>query len=546
MMHTRHLCCILLMAICSMVLSCHASSLYSHPDNPYAITHIQDAYGANYDFGWDANGNLVNSHTHATHSNRRLCWTEDKRLQAFIERGDEGGIAAWYNYSADGERNIKFTSPRLNIQQNATLFNNPPLVYPTLYASSLITLTPKGYTKHYFEGERRICSAVGGGFSLVEWDTTAGFSSKMDRTECHALLQQLEEGVSSAMRCVDVETSYVDAEGIMRMLQEQHQKTHDDPDVVFFYHLDHLGGTSYLTDKGGQVAQTLAYLPYGENWVDVTAFQYDTSQVGFYQFNGKERDPETGFLYYGARYYWPELWTGWTTPDPMMDKYPGISPYAYCAWNPVNLLDPDGMKIDSSTVSEKIWNIVNPSHCSYNANFAEVFNQLANDHTTLFIFEEWGTPKTKGNSKIFGSFSLIESRMGEMDKAVIGFFWGAESLDLAPERTLFEEIYHAKQFLDGEFGFGRSWSGGLWNLIGFDMYDEESAHKWADEASKSSSSWSNDAVSYYRDIRRLPESRRNTTEHHMKYDGIIRTEPPAYDAHGVYKDGAYRTMRKPK
>ena len=56
----------------------------------------------------------------------------------------------------------------------------------------------------------------------------------------------------------------------------------------------HLGGTSYLTDQGGQVAQTLAYLPYGENWVDVTAFQYDTSQVGFYQFNGKERDPGDG------------------------------------------------------------------------------------------------------------------------------------------------------------------------------------------------------------------------------------------------------------
>ena len=139
MMHTRHLCCILLMAICRMGLSCHASSLYSHPDNPYAVTHIQDAYGAHYNFHWDDNGNLVNSHTHATHTDRRLCWTEDEaaqserrasllafpsqssvgvanRLQAFMERGDEGGIAAYYNYSADGERNIKLTSPRLNIQ----------------------------------------------------------------------------------------------------------------------------------------------------------------------------------------------------------------------------------------------------------------------------------------------------------------------------------------------------------------------------------------------------------------------------------------------
>jgi RHS repeat-associated protein len=62
-------------------------------------------------------------------------------------------------------------------------------------------------------------------------------------------------------------------------------------------------------------------------------------------FNGKEKDLESGFHYYGARYYWSELLTGWLTVDPMMDKYPSISPYAYCAWNPVKLVDPDGRDI---------------------------------------------------------------------------------------------------------------------------------------------------------------------------------------------------------
>lgn len=59
-------------------------------------------------------------------------------------------------------------------------------------------------------------------------------------------------------------------------------------------------------------------------------------------FNGKERDPESGFHYYGARYYWSETLTGWLSVDPLADKYPNISPYAYCAWNPVKLVDPDG------------------------------------------------------------------------------------------------------------------------------------------------------------------------------------------------------------
>lgn len=40
-----------------------------------------------------------------------------------------------------------------------------------------------------------------------------------------------------------------------------------------------------------------------------------------------------------------ELMTMWLSVDPMMDKYPGISPYAYCAWNPVKFIDPDGQMI---------------------------------------------------------------------------------------------------------------------------------------------------------------------------------------------------------
>ena len=60
---------------------------------------------------------------------------------------------------------------------------------------------------------------------------------------------------------------------------------------------------------------------------------------------GKERDEETGYGYFGARYMDHELMTMWLSVDPMADKYPNISPYAYCAWNPVKLVDPDGREI---------------------------------------------------------------------------------------------------------------------------------------------------------------------------------------------------------
>ena len=57
---------------------------------------------------------------------------------------------------------------------------------------------------------------------------------------------------------------------------------------------------------------------------------------------GKERDEETGFHYFGARYYDVELMTGWLSVDPLADKYPGMSPYNYCVNNPVKLVDEEG------------------------------------------------------------------------------------------------------------------------------------------------------------------------------------------------------------
>ncbi len=44
---------------------------------------------------------------------------------------------------------------------------------------------------------------------------------------------------------------------------------------------------------------------------------------------------------YGARQMDPVI-CQWTTVDPLAEKYYNVSPYAYCADNPVNAVDPDG------------------------------------------------------------------------------------------------------------------------------------------------------------------------------------------------------------
>ncbi|MBP5548499.1 MAG: RHS repeat-associated core domain-containing protein [Bacteroidales bacterium] len=76
-------------------------------------------------------------------------------------------------------------------------------------------------------------------------------------------------------------------------------------------------------------------------------------------FTGKERDEETGYGYLGARYYDSDLSGLFLSIDPMSDKYPNISPYAYCAWNPVKLVDPNGMDtIFVNNEARKIFNSV--------------------------------------------------------------------------------------------------------------------------------------------------------------------------------------------
>lgn len=106
---------------------------------------------------------------------------------------------------------------------------------------------------------------------------------------------------------------------------------------VFFYHSDHLGSTSYITDKDGNATQFVSYKPYGEALVDEHATSYEMP----WKFNGKELDSETGLYYYGARYYEPVL-ALWYSVDAMAEKYPNMGGSVYCVGNPVKFVDPDG------------------------------------------------------------------------------------------------------------------------------------------------------------------------------------------------------------
>ena len=106
---------------------------------------------------------------------------------------------------------------------------------------------------------------------------------------------------------------------------------------TFFYHSDHLGSTSYITDDKANITQYDAYLPYGELLVD----EHSSSEELPYKFNGKQFDEETGLYYYGARYMNPvtSLWYG---VDPKCYKNIHLGSYVYCSSNPIVRIDPNG------------------------------------------------------------------------------------------------------------------------------------------------------------------------------------------------------------
>ena len=96
-----------------------------------------------------------------------------------------------------------------------------------------------------------------------------------------------------------------------------------------------------------------------------------------YKFNGKELDPQTGYYYFGARYYDPVV-SRWLSIDPLAERYPGFSPYNYTANNPVMLVDPDGRKFTNNAWKwvNKLINYMDNKLNWYNKRIARIYSKL--------------------------------------------------------------------------------------------------------------------------------------------------------------------------
>ena len=121
----------------------------------------------------------------------------------------------------------------------------------------------------------------------------------------------------------------------------------------YYYVADHIGSIRAIVDAQGNIVERNDYYAYGKR--HTTGRTYATLANSQLLFSGKEDLGQTldlasgatigtsdlRILDFGARHYDPIV-PRWTTQDPMAEKYFPINPYAYCAGNPVNLMDSDG------------------------------------------------------------------------------------------------------------------------------------------------------------------------------------------------------------
>ena len=371
---------------------------YEDSNHPTAPTQI-----GNDHYTYDANGNPTLVTNDSTNTTREMYWDEDNRLMVISDNGK----TSRYTYNAAGERIMKSYGTMEGVYINGApqgiTFHETDNF--TLYPASIISINKNRFTKHYFIGDKRVASRIGTGlFNNVYGRNgsyvTAGqqdYAERMNQIQKQKEAYYKEQGIAPGVPTMkgaygDPENTGVGYNAVLTELgnhdvpqgwiQTPRPNTTpntnpgppvswndpsnpDDPQAgygyipndttkeeTFFYHSDHLGSTSYITDDKANITQYDAYLPYGELLVD----EHSSSEDLPYKFNGKQFDEETGLYYYGARYMNPmaSIWYG---VDPLAEKYTTTGGYVYTLDNPIRMIDLDGRKWDESSVTQKNGNV---------------------------------------------------------------------------------------------------------------------------------------------------------------------------------------------
>ena len=322
----------------------------------------------NHAYGYDANGNLVYVNTSRTKKDgmadektaeRKLKWDEENRLLA----SDDNGFVTNYWYDADGERTVKTSGESDQVYVNSEFAGGRTNTAKfSLYVSPYLVANQGGrYTKHIYIGSQRVVSKIGDFDSYgsdprrIQYAGSETDGLSVDyKVKYTQQLQAIKDNYATFAVPYNGEDNndYVDGKGfccndgsleaaqtraLARAAKNNFQEGDTYEKMQFYYHPDHLGSSSYITNLDGEVVQHIEYVPFGEVFIEERNNIWNTP----YLFNAKEFDEETGLYYYGARYYEPRL-SLWISCDPLEENHYEISSYCYTGNNPIKYSDPNG------------------------------------------------------------------------------------------------------------------------------------------------------------------------------------------------------------
>ena len=301
---------------------------YTYDDaQPHAAIHIGDQT-----FTYDLNGNQTGWTDDKSGQKRIMLWDEENRIRSIYDNGSQHH----YVYDASGERVLKGKSSGQRIFVNGEWkAGSGQMGNYTVYVNPYIVLQSGRYTKHYYIENQRIVSKLGGG-----WDNNGQGPLKAggNKVDYVGKSQKVFDGIVKNLKFLGADGQILTAGKSGKVPPGQINGTANIAETFrYFYHPDHLGSTSYVTDASGEVFQHLEYFAFGETFVEEHS---NTDRIP-YLFNGKELDEETGLYYYGARYYDPKM-SAFPSVDPKAENFPSLSPFQFAGNQVPNAIDLDG------------------------------------------------------------------------------------------------------------------------------------------------------------------------------------------------------------
>ena len=303
--------------------------------------------------GYDGNNNILSINQTDPQGSVSSNYDYDSLNQLISENGIVN-----HAYSYDSRHN--------RTQKDETLYENDVLSQLLRQGNTAYGYDPNGnrnasndYTYEYDSLDRLI--SVTKGSSQVRYKYDA-FNRRMSKTGYSFVSNQWQKVTDERyLYSTDTEIGSVAPNGKIRELMitagTSPAMLEVDQEVYLPIH-DHRGNVVTLIHADTRnVIETYRYSSFGEEEIFDCNGENKTLALSPWRFSGKRVDPETGWVFFGRRFYDPEVGR-WTTPDPLWFE-DGPNLYAYVQNNPMIFIDPNGL-------SHKAIDDIGSSHLYFN------------------------------------------------------------------------------------------------------------------------------------------------------------------------------------